>query len=118
MKIKKNQSLKKHTTFSTDVKAKYFAKIKNIEELKEILQKYPNEKILLLGEGSNTLLVDDWEGLTLKIEFKGREILRESKGRSGCAICTFNKTTRSLRTYSNSSPIDFLLFILYITSAK
>jgi len=79
MKIKKNQSLKKHTTFSTDVKAKYFAKIKNIEELKEILQKYPNEKILLLGEGSNTLLVNDWEGLTLKIEFKGREILRESK---------------------------------------
>jgi len=45
MKIKKNHSLKKHTTFSTDVKAKYFAKIKNIEELKEI-----EEVGVVLGE--------------------------------------------------------------------
>jgi UDP-N-acetylmuramate dehydrogenase len=79
MKIYTNHSLKKYNTFGTDTKAKYFANIKSIKQLKKILQKYPNEKILLLGQGSNTLFVDDWDGLVLKIDLKGKTIVKKEK---------------------------------------
>jgi UDP-N-acetylmuramate dehydrogenase len=75
MQVKKNHSLKNYNTFGVDVKTKYFAEIKNLTELKEVLIQYSNEKILILGEGSNTLLVDDWDGITLKISIKGKKIL-------------------------------------------
>lgn len=79
MKIKKNHSLKNYNTFRVDVKTKYFAKVRNLKELKKILKKYPNEKILILGGGSNTLIVDDWNGLTLKIELLGIEKIKENE---------------------------------------
>jgi len=75
VQVKRNYSLKNYNTFGVDVKTKYFAEIKSAKELKEILKKYSDEKILILGEGSNTLLVDDWEGITLKISIKGKKIL-------------------------------------------
>ena len=78
MKIKKNHSLKNYNTFGVDVKTKYFAEIRNLKELKEVLEQYPNEKLLILGGGSNTLLVDDWEGLTLKIEIKEKKIVKKT----------------------------------------
>jgi UDP-N-acetylmuramate dehydrogenase len=77
MNIKENFSLKKYNTFCVDVKAKYFAKVKTIEQCIEILKQYPNEKILILGDGSNTLLLNNWDGLALKIDFKGKEIVKE-----------------------------------------
>ncbi len=79
MKIYTNHSLLKYNTFGTDTKAKYFVKIKSIKQLKKILQTYPNEKILLLGQGSNTLFVDDWDGLVLKIDLKGKTIVKKDK---------------------------------------
>ena len=78
MQVKKNHSLKNYNTFGVDVKTKYFAEIKSVNELKEVLKKYSDEKILILGEGSNTLLVDDWDGITLKIAIKGKKTLTNS----------------------------------------
>ena len=78
MKVKKNHSLKNYNTFGVDVKTKYFAEIRNLKGLKEILEQYPNEKLLILGGGSNTLLVDDWEGLTLKMEIKEKKIVEKT----------------------------------------
>lgn len=77
MKIYTNHSLKKYNTFGTDTKAKYFTKVKSVKQLKKILEKYPEEKILLLGQGSNTLFVDDWDGLLLKIDLKGKEVVKK-----------------------------------------
>jgi len=79
MQVKENHSLKNYNTFGVDVKTKYFAEIKNLKELKKILKQYPNEKILILGSGSNTLLVDDWNGITLKIEILGIEKVKEDE---------------------------------------
>jgi UDP-N-acetylmuramate dehydrogenase len=79
MQIKKNYSLKKHNTFQTDTKAKDFAQVKSTKQIKKILKKYPNEKILILGGGSNTLLVNDWDGLVLKIALKGKEVIEEDE---------------------------------------
>lgn len=77
MDIKRNNSLKKYNTFCIDVKAKYFAKVKDIQQCIDILEKYKNEKILILGGGSNTLFLKDWDGLVLKIELKGKEIVKQ-----------------------------------------
>lgn len=77
MKIKNNESLKKHNTFSIDVKAKHFSEVKSVKQSIEVLQKFKNENILILGEGSNTLLMDDWDGLALKIQIKGKDIVKE-----------------------------------------
>ena len=79
MDIQKDFSIKKLNTFEIDVKAKYFVEIETEKELKKILQKFKNEKIFILGGGSNTLFVNDWDGLMLKINIKGKEILREDK---------------------------------------
>jgi UDP-N-acetylmuramate dehydrogenase len=77
MNVKKDYSLKKYNTFCIDVKAKYFANVKSVKQCISILQKYKDEKILILGGGSNTLLLTDWEGLVLKIDFKGKKIIKE-----------------------------------------
>jgi UDP-N-acetylmuramate dehydrogenase len=78
MKVKTDASLKKYNTFGVDTKAKYFSRVKSIPQLKELLKKYPEEKILILGQGSNTLLVNNWDGLALKIELEGKEIVSEN----------------------------------------
>ena len=79
MQVKKNYSLKKHNTFCTNTKAKYFASIETTDQLKEILKNYPNEEILVIGDGSNTLFVNDWDGLVLKIDIKEKEIVEKNK---------------------------------------
>lgn len=77
MKIKKNFSIKDFNTFSIDIKSKYFVEVDNVEDCKEVLKKFGDEKIFFLGGGSNTLFVNDWDGLIIKINFLGREIKDE-----------------------------------------
>jgi len=79
MKIKKNFSIKDFNTFSVDVKAKYFVEISDIDELKKILKDFSNEKKIFLGEGTNTLFVKDWDGIVVKINFLGKEIVNENE---------------------------------------
>lgn len=79
MQVKKNYSLKKHNTFCTNTKAKYFTNVKTLDQLKEILKNYPNEEILVIGDGSNTLFVNDWDGLVLKMDIKGKDIVEEDE---------------------------------------
>jgi UDP-N-acetylmuramate dehydrogenase len=71
--MQENFSLKPYNTFGVDAKAKYFVESKNIEELKEALT-FSKEKslpLLLLGGGSNILLTKDFNGLSIKLNFKG-----------------------------------------------
>ena len=49
MKIKENASLKKYNTFNIDVKAKYLVELESKEECLDVLDKYKDEKILILG---------------------------------------------------------------------
>jgi len=79
MKILKEVSLKSYNTFRIDAKAKYFAEVKNEDELIEILTsgEYKNIPKLILGGGSNILLTKDFDGLVLKISLPGIEIIDE-----------------------------------------
>lgn len=79
MNIQENFSLKTFNTFGVEAKAKYFAKVYSLDELKETLQ-FSYSPILVLGGGSNVLFTKDFEGLVIKLNLKGisEEILNEN----------------------------------------
>lgn len=70
MNIQENFSLKNYNTFGVEAKAKYFAEVTSVEELKKTLQ-ISNSPILLLGGGSNILFTKDFDGLVIKLNLKG-----------------------------------------------
>jgi UDP-N-acetylmuramate dehydrogenase len=77
--IQENVSLKPYNTFGIDVKAGKFAIINNLKDLNELISSglLTDNPLLILGGGSNILLMRDLEGLVLRIENKGIEILSE-----------------------------------------
>ncbi len=80
--IKKNISLKPFNTFGIEQSAKYFASFTNIEELKTLLtdSRFKNVEKLLLGGGSNVLFTKDFDGIVLRNNLKGIDIVKEDDG--------------------------------------
>jgi UDP-N-acetylmuramate dehydrogenase len=81
MNVKENISLKPYNTFQIDARAKYFASFKNLAELEEVLnyKLHTTNHKLVLGGGSNILLTKDFNGIILKNEIKGIEIVKEDE---------------------------------------
>jgi UDP-N-acetylmuramate dehydrogenase len=80
MQIHQNISLKAYNTFGIDVLAKSFASFSSIIELEELLQHSTlniQHPILILGGGSNILFTKNFDGLVLKNELKGIELVKE-----------------------------------------
>ncbi len=80
MKILKNISLRPYNTFHIDVKAKEFSTFISSDELNELTNaklKTPSPQLLILGGGSNILFTKDFDGLILKNEMRGMEVVRE-----------------------------------------
>ena len=78
MLIQENISLKPYNTFAIDVKAKFFAEVENELDLKTV---FANEiaaqnKILILGGGSNLLFTKDFDGLVIKVNILGTEYVQ------------------------------------------
>ncbi|WP_461791268.1 UDP-N-acetylmuramate dehydrogenase [Pedobacter sp.] len=73
MSFTTNQSLKDLNTFRIDVNAKYFAEVFAEEDLQTLFSDpiIKENKLLVLGGGSNMLFVKDYEGLVLKVSIKG-----------------------------------------------
>lgn len=78
MRIEENKSLKDFNTFGIECRARYFASVKNIDELKEALTAKPAGDLFVLGGGSNMLLTDDLDAFVLHIDLKGIEIVAEN----------------------------------------
>lgn len=81
MKIQENISLKPYNTFGIDAKARFFAAFESLTELEEIVSyklQTTNRK-LILGGGSNILLTKDYDGIVLKNELKGIEVIKEDE---------------------------------------
>lgn len=79
MHIQNNISLKPYNTFSIDVLAKHFVSVKNLDELKAVLElkDYPNK--LILGGGSNMLLTKNQDALVIHVNLKGISIISEDE---------------------------------------
>ncbi len=73
-----NFSLQPFNTFGIDVKAKYFARFSNTIDLQNQLNTFPQEELLILGGGSNMLFTQDFNGLVLRNEIKGIELLEQN----------------------------------------
>ncbi len=70
--------LKKYNTFGIDVKARWFSSFDSQSSLGEVLAARPGP-LLILGGGSNILLTRDFDGLVLRNEIKGIELVREDE---------------------------------------
>ena len=66
--IKFDQDLKKKNWFNIGGKTKIYYKAANLKELINFLKKIANEKIFILGGGSNTLITDkNFDGVVIKL---------------------------------------------------
>ena len=78
--VKNNFSLKQHNTFAVDARAQSYVSIENESDLQTLFAdpQWKHKKLLILGGGSNMLLVNDFEGLVVYINING--IKHERKG--------------------------------------
>lgn len=76
--ILNNIPLKEFNTFGIQAKAKRFARFSSKEELDQILAVRENDSLLVLGGGSNILFTKDVEGLVIRNEIKGFQVMEES----------------------------------------
>ena len=79
MEFQKNISLKEFNTFGMDVNCSLLYNITSEKEIINILdsEEYQNNKHLILSGGSNLLFTTDFDGLILKNNIKGIEVVFE-----------------------------------------
>ncbi|MDR1525760.1 MAG: UDP-N-acetylmuramate dehydrogenase, partial [Tannerella sp.] len=80
MRIEQNYSLEHHNTFHIPAKTRWFMEYENEAELVRILRdEYFRECISLhIGEGSNLLFINDFNGIILHSAIKGISVAEES----------------------------------------
>jgi UDP-N-acetylmuramate dehydrogenase len=79
MKVKLNHSLKNNNTFGVESRAKMYIEPETQDELRDILvNREQDEKLLVLGGGSNILLTKDFDGLVIRPRFSGISIIQET----------------------------------------
>jgi UDP-N-acetylmuramate dehydrogenase len=78
MQIEKNKSLKSFNTFGIAAKSNFFAAFESVANLNEVYQKeeFQQVKKMVLGGGSNLLLTGDFDGLILKNNCRGIEVIK------------------------------------------
>ena len=79
MNLLQNISLKPFNTFGINVFSSFFSAFSNIQELAELLEFSEKEKLncLTIGGGSNLLFRKDYDGIIIKNELDGIELVRE-----------------------------------------
>ena len=80
MNLKKLFSLKEYNTFNIDVKSVYSFFCEVESELSEFSKTdvFKNNRILILGCGSNILFLNDFDGIVIHMQNKGVEIIKET----------------------------------------
>ena len=79
MQVQENVSLKQYNTFGIEAAARWFSSFTSQNELQELLalQQQKSTNRLILGGGSNMLLTKDVDGIVMKNEVKGIEVVNE-----------------------------------------
>ncbi len=75
LQIQENIALKNFNTFGVEANARYFVEINKKEDLAELFMdpQWKASKTLVLGGGSNLLLLNDFDGLVIRINIRGIE---------------------------------------------
>ena len=79
MQIQENISLKQFNTFGIDLRARQFASFQTVEELQTGLEVSHKQQRLILGGGSNILFTKNVDGIVLKNEINGIELVGEDE---------------------------------------
>ncbi len=83
MTLQENISLKKFNTFGIDASAKYFLEANSVSDIQNLLDNKSSSpfrdgaRLLILGGGSNILFTKNFDGVVLKNNLKGIELLKE-----------------------------------------
>lgn len=79
MQFLSNYSLKSHNSFGFDIRARWWAQAKTLADIGEALvfTEQQSLPLMVLGEGSNLVLTEDYPGLVLNICVKGKSVIRE-----------------------------------------
>lgn len=77
--FEENKNLKPYNTFGLEVTSRYFTEVKNVDELKLLLQEplFKENNKLVIGGGSNILFTQNFDGLVIKNNIKGIELIDE-----------------------------------------
>jgi UDP-N-acetylmuramate dehydrogenase len=80
MTIQENVDLRPYNTFGIEASARYFAAVRNTEDLQSLLSSTPfrDTSHLILGGGSNVLFTGNYPGIVARIELKGITVLDET----------------------------------------
>ena len=82
MELEKNISIKNYNSFKVDHKIKKFYKIQSKEEINKVRNYISkDEKIIILGGGSNILFTKDFDGSILYNNILGKEIIKETNNK-------------------------------------
>ena len=82
IRFSENHSLKAHNTFGIDAKAKYYFEFTELEDLQVFLnsnKSWKEEKLIVLGEGSNILFMNDFDGLVIHPNVPGMNPVWEDR---------------------------------------
>ncbi|MDX8340047.1 UDP-N-acetylmuramate dehydrogenase [Draconibacterium sp. IB214405] len=82
IRFSENHSLKAHNTFGIDAKAKYYFEFTDLEDLEVFLKSnksWKEEKLIVLGEGSNILFMNDFDGLVIHPNVPGMNSVWEDR---------------------------------------
>src|SRR5688572_21840528 len=76
MNIHENFDLKNFNTFHVSANARYFAHISTLQELQDVLSwsRDHGMPFMLIGQGSNILFKQDYPGLIIELNIKGKEV--------------------------------------------
>lgn len=77
-----NHSLKPHNSFGVEAKAKFFFEFTELEDLKVFIQSNQTskeEKLLVIGDGSNILFLNDFDGLVIHPNIPGVNVVKEDR---------------------------------------
>jgi UDP-N-acetylmuramate dehydrogenase len=79
--IKENFDLSEFNTMGLAAKARYFVSIRSAKQLSEVLKdpKLHTLPMFMLGGGSNVLFIEDYSGLVIHADIKGKEIVHEDQ---------------------------------------
>ncbi|HYQ56350.1 MAG TPA: FAD-binding protein, partial [Draconibacterium sp.] len=82
IRFSENHSLRAHNTFGIEAKAKYYFEFTELEDLEVFLnsnKSWKDEQIIVLGEGSNILFMNDFDGLVIHPNVPGMNSVWEDK---------------------------------------